>query len=105
MNHGTEGYVCDGPEREIVPPTHEQLTYDEDTLKSVSRELDDSWRHGNRVDEVWKRERDGTYWFAHYRLSTDGETNELRDGECDITRVYPVTKTIQVTEYVTKDKL
>lgn len=79
---------------EIVAPTCEQLSDDE--LPSVFRESDDSWRHGVRVTQVFHRESDKTYWRAHYRLSTDGETNELAEGRADITRVYPhqVTTTV-----------
>ncbi len=79
-----------------MKPTHEDLS-DEIGVKSVHREADDSWRHGSYVTEVFHRESDNTYWMASYRLSTDGETNELRDGEADIKQVEPFERT--VTDY------
>lgn len=39
--------------------------------------------------EVYHREADDTYWQVSYRMSTDGETNELRDGLAPIVSVYP----------------
>lgn len=48
-----------------------------------------SWRHGSYRTEVYHRKSDGTYWQAKYRVSTDGETNELREGLATIVRVYP----------------
>lgn len=57
---------------------------------------DPSWRHGTYETAIFKRKADGTFWQASYRSSTDGETNELRDGSATIVRVYPkeVTTTI-----------
>jgi len=72
-------------------PTHEELC---DVLESVHREADDSWRHGSIVHQVFKRPEDNTYWAATYRLSSDGETNELRDEDCDIVQVKPIEKTV-----------
>jgi hypothetical protein len=74
-------------------PTCEEIFY-EVGLKSVCREVDDSWRHGVYVTEVYKRESDGTYWEASYQLSGDGETNELREGCADIVQVIPQEKTV-----------
>ncbi len=62
------------------PPTNEQML-EEDGVRCVSRETDDSWRHGCRVTQVFHREADDTYWQAKYRLSTDGETHGLRDDD------------------------
>ncbi len=61
------------------------------------RQADDSWRHGSYVTEVFRRESDSTFWKATYRLSTDGETNELREGLARIDQVEPYT--VQVTKY------
>ena len=69
-------------------PTCEDL-FEEDGYKSVHRDADDSWRHGAYIGEVFKRESDGTFWLAAYCLSTDGETNGLREGDADITQVTP----------------
>lgn len=74
-------------------PTHEQLS-DEIGFESVLRKADDGWRHGCDIYEVFQRLEDDTYWAVNYRLSTDGETNELRQGECDITQVRPVATTV-----------
>lgn len=50
---------------------------------------DPSWRHGLRVTGTYLRQSDSTYWSAHYRLSTNGETNELAEGLADIYEVEP----------------
>lgn len=76
-------------------PTCEEL-FDGDGFKSVHREADTSWRHGAYITQVFHREADGTYWEANYRLSTDGETNELREGSAEIREVVPVEKTVIV---------
>lgn len=79
----------------ITPPTCEQLfDNDDDEIKSVHRKPDDSWRHGCYITHIFHRKSDGTYWKAYYRLSTDGETNELEEGYAKITQVTPVEKTI-----------
>ena len=74
------------------PPTCEELLEDKTNFESVSRETDDSWRHGVYVDQTFLRKTDNTYWSASYRLSNDGETNELREGTASIVQVYPVHK-------------
>ena len=89
-----------------TPPTIEDFR--EERLESVRRELDDSWRHGNRVHEVFHRKEDGTYWSVKYRLSTDGETNGLLDDdEAGYTTIVQVSRierpTIQV-DFVEKQK-
>ncbi len=81
----------------IVPPTHEDLY--EDVLKRVLREPDDSWRHGCSIYAVYHREEDNTYWGVQYNLSTDGETNGLRDGECDINQVERIEETVVQVSY------
>ncbi len=73
-------------------PTCEDL-FEEVGYESVNRESDDSWRHGAYIDEVFKRQSDGTYWLASYRLSSDGETHELREGHAVISEVVPVEVT------------
>jgi hypothetical protein len=82
---------------ETLPPTVEDWA--EESLVSVLRELDDSWRHGNRVYEVFHRESDSTYWSANYQESGDGEYNSLREGEEDFTQVFPHTKVVTETHY------
>lgn len=80
---------------EIIAPSCEALA--EEEYPSVYRFADDTWRHGSRVTQVFHRAEDDTYWQAEYRLSTDGETNELTEGLATITRVYPYQ--ITVTKY------
>lgn len=60
----------------------------------VHRESDASWRHGTRETQVFHRKADDTYWQAQFRLSTDGDTNELAEGLATITRVYPHQVTV-----------
>jgi hypothetical protein len=79
-------------------PTCEQLFNEE--LPLADRKTDDSWRHGVHVTEVYRRDEDGTFWQAKYRLSTDGETNELREGDAKIVQVFP--REINVTIYESK---
>jgi hypothetical protein len=55
---------------------------------------DDSWRHGCRITEIFKRAEDGTYWQAEYCVSTNGETNDLREGNASIREVEPYEKTV-----------
>lgn len=81
-------------------PTCDQLDDGAD-FTSVKREADDSWRHGSYVSEIFHRIADDTYWQAEYRLSTDGETNELREGTALITQVKPEQQTVTVYRAVT----
>lgn len=78
-------------------PSHAEL-YDEIGVTLVQREVEDGWRHGCDIKAVYHRPSDDTYWLANYRLSTDGETNELCEEMCPITRVEPreVTTTVYV---------
>lgn len=72
---------------EIKPPTCEDI-FNEELGDPVNTE-NGSWRHGMLRTEVYHRDDDNTYWQAVYRVSSDGETNELREGYAQITRVYP----------------
>ena len=69
---------------------------DEGEFVSIKRDADDSWRHGAYITQVIQRPSDGTYWNVNYCLSTDGETNELREGTAQISQVFPheVTRTV-----------
>lgn len=75
----------------ILAPTAEQLL-DWNGVKEISSEVIDIWRHGNLNQDVYQRKSDGTYWQATYRTSTDGETNELREGGANIIQVEPYEK-------------
>lgn len=77
-------------------PTCKEI-WDED-YELVHRESDASWRHGTNEYQVFHREEDNTYWAASFQLSTDGETNGLREGYADIEQVWPVeVKKIEYT--------
>lgn len=90
---------------DIIAPTCEEITDDDmhEKFKSVHRESDDSWRHGCYITQVFQRLEDGTYWRVNYRLSHDGETNELTEGYAKISQVVPVEKTIISYVAVKKD--
>ncbi len=78
-------------------PTCQQIC-DEELDDPVLVEDDTSWRHGYHRYAVYHRKEDNTFWSVNYRASTDGETNELREGTAKITEVTPVQKTITVYE-------
>lgn len=80
----------------IEIPTAEQLL-EEDGFDVISQDSIDRWRHGTLERSIYKRESDGTYWRATYRVSTDGETNELREGLAKIVQVEP--QEVTVIEY------
>ncbi len=72
----------------------------EEGYLSVERHLDDGWRHGNYVTEVFQRESDSTYWRAFYQVTGDGEYNGLREGDVEIEQVRPETVTKTITETI-----
>ena len=80
-------------------PTCDDLL-EEVGYSEISRISDPSWRHGTRERAVYQRDSDNTLWAAEYRLSADGETNELREGLADIYQVAP--KVIATTIYLRK---
>lgn len=82
-------------------PTCEQLWNEE--LEEIQEKVVDKWRHGVVVETIYKREEDATFWMASYRRSTDGETNELREGDAEICQVEP--RQVTVTKYVPITKL
>ena len=69
-----------------------------DGFTLMQRQDDASWRHGSYVTEVFLRDSDNTCWKVCYRLSTDGETNELREGHADIRQCWP--KDVVTTVFV-----
>lgn len=85
----------------MIPPTCEDLLdFTDEEFEVKYHHSDTSWRHGSYETEVYLRLSDKTYWQAYFRLSTDGEINELRDGQATITQVVPVEKTIIAYEKV-----
>lgn len=80
----------------IVQPTCEEL-FEEVGFTEVQRETESGWRHGTDETRVFRRKSDGTFWQVCYRVSTDGETNELREGTAEIGQVKP--RQVTVTEY------
>ena len=77
---------------EVEVPTCQQL-YEDDEFRLV-HDVRGSWRHGYFVTAVYLRESDNTYWKARYRLSTDGETNELASRTAEISRCWPFEKMV-----------
>ena len=77
-------------------PTCEQLFNEE--LKSVKLTTTPGWRHGTDREEIFYRKEDDSYWSVGYRVSTDGETHELREGTATIFKVKPVK--VEVIDYV-----
>lgn len=79
-----------------MPPTCEEIWNEKlELIEEATRH--GYWRYGSEVKEVYKRD-DGTYWSVGYRRSTDGETNELRDGLATIFQVWPKTRAVTVYE-------
>ena len=81
--------------------TTDDIMNDELGLESVERELDDSWRHGCYVCEVFKRKSDDTFWVVNYQESGDGEYNGIREGEADIDQVWAHETVVTTVEYKT----
>lgn len=70
-----------------MKPTYYELWNEE--LEEVNRISKTGWRHGTTETVVFYRASDNTFWQAIYQLSTDGETNDLRDGYARINQVIP----------------
>ena len=70
-----------------MKPTCEELWNEE--LDEISHLSKTGWRHGTTETAVFYRKSDQTYWQAIYQLSTDCETNDLRDGYAIIRQVVP----------------
>lgn len=89
----------------VVMPTCDELyewndkRVTEYDFETVSEHSDNSWRHGTRETVVFRRKSDGTFWEAKYRLSTDQECNELREGYAMIRRVYPHREMTTIYRY------
>ena len=79
-----------------IAPTCKQLCNED--LELIEHKVDDGWRHGFYVTRIYQRDEDGTFWRASYRMSTDGETNELREGLARIAQVFPREKTVTIYE-------
>lgn len=84
---------------QIAPPNCQDILEDK-FGEPIDCELGE-WRHGPLRIEVYYRAEDDTYWRARYRVSTDGETNELREGLASIVRVWP--SRVTAIEYTTSE--
>ncbi len=73
----------------IAPPTASQITEEDEGLEVLKQEPIDTWRWGTVQEIIVKRLSDQTFWAATYRVSSDGETNELREGNARIVQVWP----------------
>ena len=80
---------------EIKVPTNEEFC--DGLLESVRRTDQSGWRHGVDREEIFFRESDQTYWSVGYRVSTDGETHGLRDGDYTIYQVRRIT--VEMIDY------
>ena len=87
----------------MIAPTCKELFNEE--LKLVTESVVSQWRHGTVQQAVYYRESDNTYWQAEYRVTPDGETNELREGYANIKQVKPVEKVVTVYEYCNDKKI
>lgn len=74
--------------QEVTLPTYKEI-WEEELGYPVYEDIDDSWRHGCDIYEVYYRKADDTYWGVSYQRSTDGNYNGLRENEATISRVYP----------------
>ena len=81
----------------MVPPTYDELWEECDEIEETTI---GHWRHGRIMKTVWQRPSDETYWLAKYRVSTDGESNDLRDGLREPIQVMPEMVTIERREWV-----
>ena len=88
--------VDNHPERtlQMPKPTCEQL-FDDDGYLEVDETLS-PWCFGTYRTTVFRREADGTYWKAKYRVSSNEETHGLRDGDATISQCWPHEKTVIV---------
>lgn len=73
----------------------------DEQIESVFKELDDSYRHGNYIYEVFK-DNVGRFWAVNYTVSGDNEQHGIRDNEFDIHEVVAYTETEVVTKYKPK---
>ena len=77
--------------------------WEEDLLEEVQDNIDDSWRHGNNHNTVFKYVKDTgevEYYLASYQVSGDGEFHGIRDDEFYITLVEPHKKVVEIIEYL-----
>ena len=68
--------------------------------EAVHEEADPSYRHGCYMTTVFHRQADDTFWAASYTVSGDGEHNGLREGDADVSQVWP--HKVETVEYRTK---
>lgn len=71
-----------------------------DEVESLEKEVDDGWRHGNYVYEIFKYKPDENstpiYYSVSYCQSGDGEYHGIRENDFEIERVFPHKKVIEV---------
>ena len=78
----------------MLPPTCEQIFNEDEDLEVVSEETVGNWRWGHVEECILHRKSDDSFWSCSYRVGSQGETHDLRDGDADIGQVEP---TIVVT--------
>lgn len=71
----------------------------EDGVESIEIDLDNSWRHGNYVNEIFKYKPDPEglpiYYSVSYSESSNGDYHGIREGDFEIERVFPHEKVIK----------
>jgi len=78
----------------------QDIVYDDhNDYKVITREITDTFRHGNENEAVIQRVSDGKYFKIYYRDSVkDTCMFEDMNYSSDYTEVFPVEKTIVVYE-------
>ena len=69
----------------------------DDQVESIEQELDNSWRHGNYVYEIFQYQ--DKFYAVNYQESGDGEWHGIRENDFTLKEVFPYTETITVTKY------
>lgn len=77
-----------------------QEIYMNDDYEEIESTLVSTWRFGTLKRDIIKLE-DETYYKLNYRVSSDGETHGVVDGEFTFSKVTPITETITITKYIT----
>lgn len=74
-----------------------------DEVETIEKDIDDSWRHGNYVFEVFKYKPDPDglpiYYSVSYNESSSSDYHGIRDGDFEIERVFPHEKVVRVIEW------
>lgn len=64
-----------------------------DLLESVYENVEDTWRHGVTMFEVFYRAKDNTHWGVSWRQDTNCDWHGLRENDYSLFQVRPVEVT------------